>query len=104
MTVLSAIFMGVLLLVGAVNAIAFAAASVRVHLLKTEGRLAADTPDFLSSLWAPFGAQLIEHVYTDHHRIYGSPFVTGCVQVLRIGTPAFLASFIGVVVLGIAGA
>lgn len=94
MIALSAILPGLLLLVGAANAIAFAAVSIRTSQLKAEGRVPPGTPGFLSALWDPFGAQFVEHVYTDHHRIYGSRIVTRCVQILRVCAPAFVVLFV----------
>jgi hypothetical protein len=91
---LSGIFSGLLLLIGAANAIAFAVVSIRTSQLKDEGRVSPSTPDFLSAPWDPSGVQFFEHVYTDHHRIYGSRIVTRCVQILRVCAPAFVVLFV----------
>lgn len=103
MIALPNILPGLLLLIGAANAIAFAVVSIRTSQLKAEGRVPVVTPDFLSAPWDPSGAQFLEHVYTDHHRIYGSGIVTCCVQTLRVGAPAFLLMLVALFAIGITG-
>ena len=90
MIALSDILPSLLIFSGVASVIASVVVSIRTSQLKAEGRVPPGTPDFLSALWDPFGAQFVEHVYTDHHRIYGSRIVTRCVQILRVSAPAFL--------------
>ncbi|WP_332658016.1 hypothetical protein [Brevundimonas sp.] len=80
-----------------------AVVSIRTSQLKAEGRVPPGTSDFLSAPWDPFGAQFVEHVYTDHHRIYGSRIVTRGIQILRVCAPAFLVMVVVLFAAGITG-
>ena len=83
-----------LIATGAANILAFTSLSIATARLRAEGRVPRTTPAFLPSLWDPFGAQFFEHVYTDLHRDYRSPLVSGSVWIMRVATPLFLILFV----------
>ncbi|HEY0927224.1 hypothetical protein [Brevundimonas sp.] len=77
-----------------VNAGAYFGAGIAAEWAKTEGRVPSDKPPFLLFFHDPFAARLIEQVYTDLHRDYGSRFLTGCIRILRITLPLTVVLFI----------